>query len=182
MIDMPEMPPQYVPVVIAQASQAKKASTTADRTIGVCHLIENPPVPPGSAVNSMSPTLLVWGYLKKQERPTPAWLTTDVYNAAKVSILQGPGHGALEDKGGGTYLYAPTPDYYGQDRATLLVEIGELKVKSIYFFSVLKRVLGGTEGYDPHRDKKLCPNGMVWKISLNPGDPNGSLISFQDLN
>jgi len=45
---------------------------------------------------------------------------------------------------------------------------------------VMQRV-SGNEGFDPYEDKKLCPNGMFWKISLNPRDPNGGLISFQHL-
>jgi len=181
MIDMPDVPPQHAPVMVAQASQAKQANATADRTIGACHLIENPPDPPMTAVNSMSPVLSVWNYLKRQERPTPEWLSTDAYNAAKVSILQGPGHGVLEDKGDGNYLYVPTRDYYGQDRATLHVEIGGRTVRIIYFFSLLSFVPGGTEGYNPYSDKKYCPKGRMWKISLNPDDPIGGLISFQHL-
>ncbi len=182
MIDMPDVSPQYAPVVvIAQASQAQKGDAKTDRTIGVCHLIENPPVPPESAVNFISPVQSVWGYLEKQERPTPGWLTADVYNAAKATIQAGPGHGKLKDEGSGDYHYHPTADYYGQDRATVLVEVGGLKVKVTYFFKVMRIVSDATDSYDPYRDKKLCPNGMVWKISLNLGDPDGGLISYQHL-
>jgi hypothetical protein len=174
-MDVPDMPPQYTPVVIAQASQATEANATTGRTIGVCHLIENPPIPPETAVNSMSPALSVWGYLKKQERPTPGWLTTDVYRAAKVSILQGPSHGELKNEEKRDYRYVPTLNYYGQDRATLLVEMGDLKVKVMYFFNVMQSVPGGTEGYDSRQDKKNCPKGRMWKISLSTdGDPLAS--------
>ncbi len=181
MIDMLDMPPSYAPVVIAQASQAKPRNASTARTIGVCHLIENPPNPPGSAVNTMDPTLSAWTYLKRRERPTPNWLTVDEYKAARVSVLQDPAHGLVKDEGDGGYRYAPTPGYYGQDRATLLVEIGGLKIKLMYFFKVMQGVPGGTEGNDPYNDKKLCPNGMYWKISLNPDDPSNGMISFQRL-
>jgi hypothetical protein len=165
MIDMPDVPPQYAPVVIAQASQAKQGSATTGRTIGVCHLIENPPIPLKNAVNSLSPALSLWTYLEKRERLRLEPLTTDIYNAAKISISQGPGHGKLEDEGGGDFRYAPTPDYHGQDRATLLVEIGGFKVKVIYFFNVLRGVPGGTDEGVPQEDKKYCPKGEMWKIS-----------------
>ncbi len=180
MVDMPNMPPQYAQVVVAQ-TLAQKGDAKTDRTIGICHLIENPPIPAGSAVNAISPVTSVWEYLKKRERPTPKHLTDDMFKTAKTSVLQGPGHGTLEAEGGGYYGYHPAPDYFGQDRSTLLVEIGSLKVKAMYFFKVMQRVPGGTEGYNPYDEKKNCPKGRMWTISLKPGDPSGGLISFQHL-
>ncbi len=172
MIDLPpDVPPQYAPVVIAQVSQAKDPAKI-DRTIGVCHLIENPPVPPGTAINALSPVTSVWGYLQRQERLTPEQLTDEMFNTAKATILQGAEHGTLEYLGEGYFVYRPASGYYGSDRATLLVEIGGLKVKVLYFFNVMLGVPGGTEGYDPYEDKKYCPKGGMWKISLSPDDPN----------
>jgi hypothetical protein len=176
-MDLPNLPPQYTPVVLAQSPQAKQTNATTDRTIGVCHLIENPPIPAGSAINAISPVTSVWEYLKKQERPTPKQLTAEMFNTAKTSVLQGPGHGTLKDEGDGYYGHHPAPDYFGQDRATILVEIGGLKVKVMYFFNVMQRVLGGTDGYDPREDKKNCPKGRMWKISLSPVT---ELLAFQD--
>src|SRR5258708_761129 len=138
MVDMPDVSSQYAPVMIAQASRATQDKSTTDRTIGICHLIENPPVPPETAVNGLRPL------------------------------------GPLS----GDSLYVPTPDYHGPDRATLLVEIGGRIVRAIYFFNVMQSVPGGTEGYDPYDDKKYCPKGAMWKISLNPSGQNGRLISF----
>jgi len=169
LVQVPDVPPQYAPAVIAQASQPQKGSASSDPTIGICHLIENPPVPPGSAVNGLGPVTEVWGYLKKQKRFTRQQLTADMYNAAKVSIPERPKHGRLEDMGAGDYYYHPTPGYSGPDQATFVVEMGGLKVKVLYFFNVLPSVGGGgAEGYDPHDDKKNCPQGKgrVWNISL----------------
>ena len=181
-MDMPDVPPQYAPVVIAQAPQAQppalQGSAKVDRTIGVCHLIQNPPIPPLTAVNAMSPVTAVWGYLQTQEQFTSKQLTPGMFNTAKASVLQGPEHGTLKGEWGQNYRYHPTPDYSGQDRATLLVEMGGLKVKVMYFFKVGRSAWGGTEGYDPYQDKKLCPKGPMWKISLNPADPNDQLLTF----
>ncbi len=163
---VPDLPPQYAPVLIAQASPAQKGSTSSDATIGICQLIENPPDPPGSAVNGLSPLAEVGGYLKRQKRFTRQQLTAEVYNAAKVSIPERPRHGRLENVGAGEYYYYPTPGYFGADQATLGVEMAGLKINVVYFFNVLPRVGGGgTEGYDPHDDKKFCPQGKgrVWK-------------------
>jgi hypothetical protein len=121
----------------------------------------------------MAPALAVRTYLKWQEGVTEDHLGVDAYNAAKVTVLQGPKHGELKAEGGEYYRYEPSSDYRGSDFATVLVEMGAYKVKVQYFFNVLGAVPGGTEGYDPHEDKKYCPQGeRVWKISLNPDDPN----------
>ncbi|HYS56876.1 MAG TPA: hypothetical protein VEM34_01925 [Burkholderiales bacterium] len=173
MIDMPDVSPQYAPVVIAQASQTKKGESNAGRTIGICHLIENPPMPPETAVNAMSPVRAVSIYFSRVEHE-------QVGLTGEVSVLEGPKRGELEAERGGNYRYRPTRDYYGQDRATLLVEIAGRTVQVIYFFNVLQRV-GGTDGYDPYDDKKYCPKGKRWKISLNPDEPKSGLISFQHL-
>src|SRR5712691_3535182 len=153
-MDMPDLPPQYAQEVVAQASQTKKSDSKTDRTIGICHLIENPPMPPGTAVNAMSPLGSVSDYFRKVER-------LGVGLNGKVNILDGPKHGELRVTPSGNYRYFPASDYYGPDRATLLVEIGGRKVKAVYFFNVMQSVPGGTEGYDPYEDKKFCPKGEI---------------------
>lgn len=176
---LPDVPTQTAPVVIAMAAHDKKSTTKTDHTIGICHLIENPPGSP-SAVNSMSTVLAVWGYLERQAQLPPEQLTVEMYKAAKLSLLQGPKHGTLEMGTSGA-LYHPTSGYFGSDRATVLVEIGDRKVKVLYFFNVMSYVPPGMEGYNPHKDKKLCPQGKgrVWKISLNPDDPSGGFFTFE---
>ncbi len=169
------LPPQYAQLMIVQASQSQKTPAKADRTIGLCHLIENPPIPPETAVNIISPALSTLTYLERRERLKREVITAEMYNAAKISISQGPAHGKLQNVGSDAYAYVPTPDYYGQDRATVLVEVGGRTAKLIYFFNVMQSVPGGTEGYNPYEDKKLCSKGRYWKISLlnDTGPPWG---------
>ncbi len=174
MVDMPDLPPLYAQVMVVQADAPKQGAAKTDHTIGVCHLIQNPPTPPGTAVNVISPLGSVSVYLQSRERRALDW------KSSKVSVLQGPEHGELRVTSSGKYRYFPAADYYGLDRATLLVEIGGLTVNAVYFFNVLHTV-GGTEGYDPYDDKKYCPKGEMWKISLNRDAPNGGLISYQHL-
>ncbi len=171
----PDMPAQYAPIVIAQASQAQKGDAKVDRTIGVCHLIDARPSERLSAVNVTSPLGVASVYLEKQEHRKLDW------KSWKVSVLQGSKHGELKVTPSGNYRYYPTPDYRGSDRATFLVEIGDRKVKVRYFFKVMQSTPPGMEGYDPHENKKLCPQGKgrVWKISLNPDDPGGGLTGFK---
>jgi len=171
-MDIPDLPPQYAQVVVAQASQRQKGDAKTDRTIGICHLAENPPIPPDTndnvkyppisrdtAVNIISPVGSASDYFGRVER-------RKVGIEGKATILQAPEHGTLKDEGPGEYRYIPKPNYLGHDRATLLVEIGALRVRVVYFFRVQLTDPGGTEGYDPYKDKRYCPNGMFWKISL----------------
>ena len=87
----PDVPAQYAPVIIAQAARPQKTATKFDHTIGVCHLIENPAGSP-SAVNSLSPVLLVWDYLKGQGQLPPEQQRVEVYKAAKFSLLRSEEH------------------------------------------------------------------------------------------
>ena len=174
----PDVPVQNTSVVIAMASHDKKAAAKTDHTIGICHLIENQPDARYSAVNGLSPVGQAWVYLKKQGQLTPEQLTIEGFKAAKTSMLQEPKHGELIDVGSGYYRYNPAaPDYFGPDRATFLVEIGKRKVKVLYFFKVMPEVAGGNDAYNPYHDKKNCPKGKRWKISLNPNDPSGPLLT-----
>src|SRR2546422_8096269 len=175
MIDMPDVPPQYAPVMFAQASQARSGDAKTDRTSGICHLIENDPESRLSAKNSLSPVVTVWGYFQRQEHQR-----LDHKNA-KVSLLQAPEHGTLEDLGTfvkrrgalvdtgmRNYSYVPaSSDYFGPDRAMVLVEIGGYKVKVQYFFKVMQSVPGGSDQGSPQDDKENCPKGEMWRISVN---------------
>lgn len=155
----PEVPPQYTPVLIAQAAPADQTT----RTIGVCHLIQNPPEPSGTAVNSLSPLTTVYTYFKWFEQ-------RELGLEGKVTLLQGAAHGALEGDDRGSWGYFPiTPDYHGPDHATFLVEVGGYKFKVMYGFNVLAHVPSGTEGYDPYEDKEYCPNGEFWRIFPDGG-------------
>ncbi len=97
-----------------------------------------------------------------------------------VTVLRNPRHGTLKPLGSDpkdrSYVYLPKPDYFGPDRATFLVEIGGKKIRMEYFFRV---VAGVADSF--YENKEFCPNGERWKISLNPDDLNGGLISFQHL-
>lgn len=168
-MDMPHVPQQYTPVVVAQATQ-RQTSDKSDRTIGVCQLIENQPESLRSAINGLSPLQSVSIFFGNVEN-------RQVGIEGRVSLLQGPAHGTLEELGGvdrGGYLYVPMGNFVGQDRATFLVKTGGFNVKVMYFFNVLEGVAD-----DMYENRQFCPNGEIWKISLSPGDPNVSLYTFE---
>jgi hypothetical protein len=179
-MDMPNVPPQYAPVVIAQAEQAQPqlvvASAMAERTIGVCQLIQGADMPP-SAFNGMSPTTAAWIYLRRVENLSKV-VTEETLVNAKTTLLKGTTHGTLKyfgvNLGEAIYQYYPDSGYKGADQATFLVEMGNYKVTLIYHFKVGGE-FGATDGYNSYDDKKNCPNGRYWKISTTQ-DANGSLV------
>jgi len=84
------------------------------------------------------------------------------------------------DDGGGDYVYLPEEGYLGNDRATLLVEVGGKKVRMEYFFRVMKSVF---ESPGEDNSAEFCPEKVrVWKIS-SITDTNGnkyiSAVAYQ---
>ena len=164
--DMPTVPPQAVPVLIAQANQAQEGDVKTIRTIGVCEPVPNEDY---SLENAISPIgaagFYLWNFEHKQ-----------VPHIGTVTILQQPKHGILRvlteadgkrfgfegkfapaDAG---YVYLPEKGYLGKDSATALVEIAGVKVKVVYFFQAWPGGLGNT-GLE-----RLCgKRGYQWKIS-----------------
>lgn len=171
----PDVPPQYAPIVVAEASQAKQQSK--ERTIGVCHLVESRPESRLSAVNALDPIGSVWRYLREQEQVI---LKDADFYAAKMTLLHAPKHGEVplfESTQSGRYL-PNVSDFEGSDQATVLVEIGGYKVKVIYFFKVMPDVPGSSDQGSPYEDKRFCPSGDVWKISFDENDPNAPIYTF----
>jgi hypothetical protein len=174
--DMPNVPPQFVPVLIAQANQAQPNDVTTIRALGVCQ-----PVPNNnnnySLDNVEDPILSAIDYMQAFENKT-------VTGPATTVILQQPKHGVLRlvteadgnSFGEGTfvaadqlYVYLPEQGYVGKDSATIQVDFGNgLKVNVKYYFQAINGVLGNTGQID------LCSKtGVYWKISSTL-DSNGT--------
>jgi hypothetical protein len=100
-MDVPSIPAQEPPVMVADATAAQGSSAPqqVDRVIGVCHLSESPFVPQ-SAVNSLSPPLEIKNYFRVKEHYT-------IEGQPSASVLQMPAHGALVDDGGGIMFTFP---------------------------------------------------------------------------
>ncbi len=163
--DVPNVPPQDVPVMIAQASQAQAGDVRTMRTIGVCHPAPNEDY---SLENAVSPIVEAGSYLGNFEGK-------NVQHIGTITILQQPKHGILRlvteadgnrfgegrfDPTSGLYAYLPKKGYVGKDSAAALVEIAGVKVKVVYFFQAWAGGLGNT-GLE-----ELCgKRGYHWKIS-----------------
>jgi len=169
---MPDVPPQYVPTIVAQASVAGQGTEKFDRVIGICHLAQNPADPPDTAVNVISSIFEIEDYLTK-------WEHKKIEGAISSRILQQPVHGLLEDGGDGNYVYVPSPNYLGKDQATILVEISGLKIKVIHFFQVLNTLPTDED------QAEYCPKHK-WRISqvintINGTSLGGITIGVSDL-
>lgn len=84
---MPDEPPQNVPVMIAQASQANASDVKTLRTIGVCFPAPNESY---SLENVLGPKWDAAFYLRSYEHKRVA--NTD---PGTITILQQPAHGIL---------------------------------------------------------------------------------------
>ncbi len=180
----PDVPQQYAPVLVAEAPKTP-APASRERTIGVCQLVASDPVYERMAVNTFTPVRAVNYYFNRLEGNYLGLKGT-------TTLLEGPKHGELEDlgtfvreddrridSGARNYAYRAKGDYEGLDQATFLVEIGGYKIKAVYHFKVMQSVPHGGEQGDPYTEKEYCPNGRVWKISLNPDDPNAPIYTFE---
>jgi hypothetical protein len=176
-MDMPNVPPQDVPVMIAQANQAQSANTTSVRTLGVCS-----PAPSNrySGDNGLVPIRSAQDYFNMFESRTPT-------GPATTTIVQQPTHGVLRliteadrgtlfgstadplDPNANLYAYLPDLNYVGKDSGTVLVDFGNgLKVNVKYFFQAVNHPLGNTGWMDACKK-----SGVYWKINSSL-DTNGT--------
>lgn len=176
--DMPNVPPQNVPVMIAQANQAQAGDQQArDRALGICS-----PVPSNyyGGENTLSPLVSVKNYFTLYDPKTT------FTGPATLTVLQQPQHGVLRlmteadrgvffsdtsgpiDPNDPGYIYLPEKGYLGDDKASFLIERGGIKVKVVYYFKAVNGPLGNTGAQEHCKD-----TGKRWKISSTL-DTNGA--------
>ena len=172
-MDMPNVPPQNVPVIIAQAGKAQVIDAKTTRAIGICFPAPNELY---SGENAFDPALEARFYLRNYEHKT-----VERTSPVTVTILQQPSHGILRlvteadgdrfgegrfDPADPGYVYLPEKGYLGKDKAVALVEIAGIKVKVIYYFQAIDGPRGDVN--------ELCgKRGYSWKISTT-FDANGN--------
>lgn len=184
-LDLPDVPPQFSQVMIAQTNQVQAGAAKPERALGVCRPVANGAGSTPTLENTVNPVLAAKAYFDLYEKRT-------VEGSGKVTILQGPKHGVLRlvteaDRGSifssssgpitqetKLYAYLPESGYIGKDSATVLVEIGGLKVKVVYSFQAVDANRLGLYWEEEFCGKK----GYRWKISFNEIDPTGQLLTF----
>ncbi len=175
--DMPNVPPQNVPVMIAQANQAQAGNPAKIRTLGVCSLVPNHNY---SLENVRDPILSVRDYLEAYEHRTAP-------GSATTTILQQPKHGVLRlvtqadvgtilpsggdpvDPAAALYFYLPDSNYVGKDTASIQVDFGNgLKFNVKFYFQATDVISNDWIG-----DYYCGKTGPYWKISSTL-DANGN--------
>lgn len=182
MFDLPsDIPPQYLPVMVAQATQAQAGRAKSERVMGVCKAVPNGSHSEPSLMNVANPVLIAKQYFYLYEQRT-------IEGPGKVTHMQRPKHGAFRlvteaDRGqlfssssgpvteeSKLYAYLPEPGYIGKDSATILVEVGGHRVKVIYFFQAVNVNDFGLDSVERYCGKK----GLYWKISYDSSGPYGA--------
>lgn len=155
-IDVPDFLNEKAPVSQVVTDHRLQIQKVA-MTIGVCHLSENP-YDVQSAVNTLSPApelkLHFWRLGKK------------LIGEIKLTVIQSPKHGKLEDIGKESFAYYPDKDFKGRDRASMQAEVGGVVIRIEYFFQVVQSIPQDYEdGPSPYK-LSGCPNSQrVWNIS-----------------
>ena len=187
--DLPDVPPQNVPVMIAQAKQAQSTDVKTVRTLGVCLPVPNIP---SVVENLVDPVAEAATYLRKYEQ-------RKLQNIGTTIILQKPAHGTLRlvteadrgtlfsrssaqlDPADSVYAYLPEKGYFGKDKAIALVDIGGVKVKVVFYLQSVE----GSAGRTDEPDRFCGKTGYSWKISSTL-DVNGNnaiaAIDYQPAN
>jgi hypothetical protein len=174
--DLPNAPPQNVPVMIAQANQAQAGDVTTTRTLGICYPVSNK----DPVANVIIPVGEAGYYLQQYEHRKFDFN----HQSGTVSILQQPKHGVLRliteadrgaifsgseplDSTNPSYVYISEQGFLGKDSAALLVDVGGIKIKVVYFFHAVDGLPGNES------DEIYCgKTGSHWKISSTV-DANG---------
>lgn len=164
--DMPNVPDQYLHVVMA-------AATSKEITIGVCMPFSQVPNMKIDEELSLSVPASVIDYLwsydehfKSMPEEHRRRALTPLEFSAKVEVLQSPKHGALTSElypgfVSPIYFYHAEPNYMGKDQAIFLVEMDKYKIKVIYNLYPV----GGAPDSDEVIAKVCGKRGMIYKIS-----------------
>ena len=164
---LPNVPPQDVPMVIAQAKQASVAEVRS-RAVGICLPVSNNESMSGDVFDPIAEAAR---YLRRYEHKKIIGST----EPGTVVVLEQPIHGVLRplsesDRGKyfdvlsapldalhPAYVYVPDKNFFGHDKMVVAVEVAGAKVKVVYYI----RVVEGRGDVQEHCDER----GYFWRIS-----------------
>jgi hypothetical protein len=142
--------------------------------MGICQPIDNSPGVTLNLENAFDPAVQAKIYFELYEHQK-------IGGAATVTVLQNPKHGVVRlvteadhlgmgvfDPSAPYYAYFPESGYLGIDSATILVDIGGMTIKEVYYFHAVNHPVGN-DG-----DQAICKTGPYRKISSTL-DSNGTI-------
>ncbi len=171
-MDVPYVPVHDTPIVLAQAATpAAGATPQPDYILKDCQETESTG-DPMSAIRGVDPAYMLKNFLYSY---TKGMQIADLA-AIKVTLLQGTTHGSLvshtANNGRLYFMYDPTPDYVGNDRAVFMAEFEGKRYKIVVDLHVFIVVSEN----DPTATS--CPPPQLRKVNGKP--VSGS--SSYDLN
>jgi hypothetical protein len=162
-IDMPYVPAQETPIVLAQASAAVGASPQPDYILNECQETESTG-DPSSAFRTVDPAGMLRVFLQAKEGRR-----IESSAVKNIAMLQNATHGkitsVIDNTGRPWYAYDAEPNYTGDDQAIFLAEF-EGKVYKV----IVKLVVAPTVGESPLEDgeEPVCPPPQLIKVNGKP--------------
>lgn len=140
-MDVPSIPAQETPIVLAQAATlGASANLQPDFILNTCTETESTG-DPMSAIRGVDPVGWLRAYIGNRDNRIIDSATTA---AIKTTLLESTTHGVLNQRtaksGAVYYMYDPTPNYVGNDRAVFLAEFEGRVYKIVVELHVFKTV------------------------------------------
>jgi hypothetical protein len=175
-MDVPSIPAQETPIVLAQAAAPAGSTPQPDYILQTCGETESTG-DPRSAMHAVDPAGMIRNYMQGiYNRPV------ELSSITNITLLQNTSHGkitsVIDNTGRSWYRYDPTPNYVGNDKAVFQAEY-EGKVYKI----VLElRVFLMVNEYEP-----TCPQPKLIKVKKpstgsSGYDLNSITVTFADLD
>lgn len=173
-MDVPSVPAQQAPIVLAQATTPTLGNTSQpDFILKDCQ--ETSRIEP-QIFNYFSPAAMLGDYLGRSSNRNIAY-DPSVLATIKVTLLEGTKHGEISVVNG-SYFYEPTPDYLGKDKAIFMAEFEGKHYKIVVELHVLTNVMENMPS--------SCPPPKLIKVNKPASgnfdyDLNSISVTFADL-
>lgn len=168
-MDLPVVPVQETPIVLAQANAPAGATPQPDFILNDCQETESTG-DPQSAMRAVDPAYMLKNYLYAS---TSGKVIADLA-AIKTMLLIGTQHGKIfsevDNTGLTSYHYDAEPNYIGNDRAVFLAEF-EGKVYKIVLELHVFTTVGENSG------TSTCPEPQLIKVT-KPAKPSSGASGF----
>jgi hypothetical protein len=163
-MDVPAIPPQQTPIVLAQAA-APDTTTQFDFILKDCQETHSTG-DSRSAMRAVDPAYMLKNYLQNRDRQYVE------LNAIKTTLLEGTKHGEITTEVDNTgltfYGYDPEPEYVGNDRAVFMAEFEGKRYKIVIDLKVFLEVIENLPS--------ACPEPRLIKVTKPSSGANGYRI------
>ena len=136
-MDVPYIPAQETPIVLAQAGTAVGSAQQPDYLLKVCQDTSSSVLDARSAIRGIYPAGMIGTYYGKRDHRV---IDPDTEATIKTTLLQATKHGKLVEKiadnGAVYYMYEPTPDYEGDDQAVFMAEFEGIRYRIVVTLKV----------------------------------------------